>query len=338
MMEIYFDEVPLDESEIAYISEEYSVPYDIAQELINAYKIGKPISEMAYSGILRQRVKTFISLLSKKDPLAIDESKFAEAADISLVRIPEAHQELPEESEPVVWDDVSTEKATQVATMMQIVTDPISEFFTIREGGQATLRADNPPTLPQAYQVIDRIFVARDLTNKIDDYSTWLLGSITAELENYFGSQFEISQVGEISEKAYNTIVTAVGVFKEYNGNKYALSFSHHKEAFYSKIPKEDKHTILAKAEAIQLSAKDVRSLASLSKKIGMESIKLLTDQQQAKDLIASCKDATVDYIVCGENNIWKRTKSMMPQTGKIVINLKDNTIQIGELKLNLQK
>lgn len=313
---IYLDGIPLENDDLGAVSEEYSIPYDVIAELVAQYRNGKDVTSNAYSGVVKKRVDEFISLLSREEEESLDEQSFASLEVVDVAAIMTA----PEQVE---------DKQQDIAALMQIVTDPIAEHFVIRDGGQATLRADNPPTLEQAYKVIDRIFVARDVTDKIDDYSTWLLGSITAELENYFGSQFDVSQVGEISDKAYNTIVTAVGVFKEYNGRKFALSFSHHKEAFYAKIEKADKDLILKKSEELGLSAKNVRSLASICKKMGNSVIVDLSSKDQVDDLIAACKDASVDYVTCDENNLWKRTKSMTEPTAKIVINLKTNTIKI---------
>lgn len=326
---IYLDGIPLENDDLGAVSEEYAIPYDVIAELVAQYRNGKQVTSNAYSGVVKKRVEEFISMLSREAEEGLEAQSFAALEVVSEVDVA-AVLSQPEQIE---------EKQQDIAALMQIVTDPIAEHFVIREGGQATLRADNPPTLEQAYKVIDRIFVARDVTDKIDDYSTWLLGSITAELENYFGSQFDVSQVGEISDKAYNTIVTAVGVFKEYNGRKFALSFSHHKEAFYAKIEKADKDLILKKSEELGLSAKNVRSLASICKKMGNSVIVDLSSKDQVDDLIAACKDASVDYVTCDENDLWKRTKSMTEPSGKIVINLKTNTIKINgkEQKLRVK-
>lgn len=317
---VYLDGIPLENDDIGAVSVEYSIPYDVIAELLAQYRNGKELTGNAYSGVIKKRVEDFISLLTREPEQCLEEPQFTEVHVVSKVDVTAVL------SHPDQIDD----KRQDVAALMQIVTDPISEHFIIRDGGQAEMRADNPPTLEQAYKVIDRIFVAREVTDKIDDYSTWLLGSITSELENYFGNQFDVSQVIEVSDKAYNTIVTAVSVFKEYNGRKFNLSFSHHKEAFYSKIEKEDKDLILKKAEEIGLSAKNVRSLASICKKIGNSVIVDLSSKDQAIDLIAACKDASVDYVTCDENNLWKRTKSMTEPTAEIVINLKTNVIKIN--------
>lgn len=326
---VYLDGIPLEDDEIGAVSEEYAIPYDVVAELLAQYRSGKEINSNAYSGVVKNRVNGFISMLSREVADGLEAEAFANLEVVSKVDVAAVL------SDPEQIDD----KEQDIAALMQIVTDPISEHFVIREGGQATLRMDNPPSLEQAYKVIDRIFVARDVTEKIDDYSTWLLGSITSELENHFGNQFDVSQVIEVSDKAYNTIVTAVSVFKEYNGRKFNLSFSHHKEAFYSKIEKADKDLILKKAEEIGLSAKNVRSLASICKKLGNSVIVDLTSKDQVDDLIAACKDASVDYVTCDENNLWKRTKSMTEPTAAIVINLKTNVIKIDgkEQKLKVK-
>lgn len=326
---VYLDGIPLEDDEIGAVSEEYAIPYDVVAELLAQYRSGKEINSNAYSGVVKNRVNGFISMLSREVTDGVEAEAFANLEVVSKVDVAAVL------SDPEQIDD----KEQDIAALMQIVTDPISEHFVIREGGQATLRMDNPPSLEQAYKVIDRIFVARDVTEKIDDYSTWLLGSITSELENHFGNQFDVSQVIEVSDKAYNTIVTAVSVFKEYNGRKFNLSFSHHKEAFYSKIEKADKDLILKKAEEIGLSAKNVRSLASICKKLGNSVIVDLTSKDQVDDLIAACKDASVDYVTCDENNLWKRTKSMTEPTAAIVINLKTNVIKIDgkEQKLKVK-
>ena len=326
---VYLDGIPLEDDEIGAVSEEYAIPYDVVSELLAQYRSGKEINGNAYSGVVKNRVNGFISMLSREVAGGLEAEAFANLEVVSKVDVAAVL------SDPEQIDD----KEQDIAALMQIVTDPISEHFVIREGGQATLRMDNPPSLEQAYKVIDRIFVARDVTEKIDDYSTWLLGSITSELENHFGNQFDVSQVIEVSDKAYNTIVTAVSVFKEYNGRKFNLSFSHHKEAFYSKIEKADKDLILKKAEEIGLSAKNVRSLASICKKLGNSVIVDLTSKDQVDDLIAACKDASVDYVTCDENNLWKRTKSMTEPTAAIVINLKTNVIKINgkEQKLKVK-
>jgi hypothetical protein len=326
---VYLDGIPLEDDEIGAVSEEYAIPYDVVAELLAQYRNGKELNSNAYSGVVKNRVNGFISMLSRDVADSLEAEAFVNLEVVSKVDVAAVL------SDPEQIDD----KEQDIAALMQIVTDPISEHFVIREGGQATLRMDNPPSLEQAYKVIDRIFVARDVTEKIDDYSTWLLGSITSELENHFGNQFDVSQVIEVSDKAYNTIVTAVSVFKEYNGRKFNLSFSHHKEAFYSKIEKADKDLILTKAEEIGLSAKNVRSLASICKKLGNSVIVDLKSKDQVDDLIAACKDASVDYVTCDENNLWKRTKSMTEPTAAIVINLKTNVIKIDgkEQKLRMK-
>ena len=317
MQDIYIDGTLIEADDIGFLSEEHSVPYDIVAEIVEKYRNSQDINTAAYSGVLKTRTEQFISLLSLHPTLENETTELIVCENYE--------------------SNVIKEKEDQVTSLIRIVTDPISNFFVIREGGQATLKANNPPTIKEAYEVIDRIFVARDLTNKIDDYSTWLLGSITSELENYFGAEFDVSQVGEISDKAYNTIVTAVGVFKEYNGRQYKLSFSHHKEAYYAKISKEDKNIILQKAEDLGLSAKHVRKLASLCKKLGSEILIDIDTKEKAEDIIAACKENTLDYVVLDEENLWTRTKTMNKPSGKIVIDLKNNKIEIEGKTMDLK-
>jgi hypothetical protein len=329
--QIYFEGEEITPDDYPYISESYSVPFNVVTEVMTLFSEGKQVFLGAYSGVLRKRVEEIISLLSDKP-----DDVPAEPEDVEFEVVDNTEGQI------IIYKDIVEAQAeiknSEIAQMVQIVTNPIAEFFHINNSGMATLRADNPPTLEESYKVIDRIFVARETTDKINDYSTWLLGSITNELENYFGSQFDIGQVLETSEKAYNTVVTAVGVFKEYGHKKYALSFTHHKEAFYAKIEKEDKELLLQKAEEVGLSSKDVRSMASIVKRLGRSVVEGITSKDQIKDLINACKDATVDYLVYSkEDNIWTRIKSLTEPSGDIIINLKTNTLKEEDKEVKIQ-
>ena len=204
------------------------------------------------------------------------------------------------------------------------------DSFLITADGICTINPNNPPELVRAYQVVSSVLKLRTLGDVIDDRSSWMLGSITSNLRAFFGESFEPSQVADLDTASYNTIWTAEKVYDTYKGKRYKLSFSHHKEALFQKIPDSSKDLILSKAEAYELGAKQVRDLASIVKIMeGDELVQNIRSKGQAEDLIFAYKQNKVTYLVLNENE-WvkiKGTASSIP-TGRIVIDLKNYTVR----------
>lgn len=198
--------------------------------------------------------------------------------------------------------------------------------FLIDDRGVCSINPDNLPDIKKSYGVVSNILNLKDLGGRIDEKTSWMLGSIVAALEEFHGEEFSISQVCNADTPAYNTVATACGVFKAFKDEKYDLPFTHHKEAHYAKIPDKTKKLVLKKAEDHELSSKDVRALCSIAKKMDDDqTIKNIESKEQAHDLISAYKDAKTIYYVymSGEWFFVNGNSGEIPE-GSVVLDTKD--------------
>jgi hypothetical protein len=199
--------------------------------------------------------------------------------------------------------------------------------FIIDEEGICTINQSNPPALTESYKVIGQVIQLHGLKDKLEDKTTWLLGSIINALENFHGEQFDLSQMCDNTSKSYNTMWTAAHVFKVFKHKRYNLSFTHHKEVCFAKITDDQKSLILSKAETLALSARECRSLSVIVRenKDGSELVKSIKTTGQAKELIKQNKINKTQYIIL-KANTWTR------------MTIRDGTIPIGDLVINMKE
>ena len=301
---IYFNNSIVTEEDIETLSQQFKVPYDAVAEMVAKRQQRVEISLDAYRGKLRERAEVLLAELK-------DRPENQELAPLKL-------------SEN---DEVSDAAANH---LINALVDPLHHNFIIIDG-VCTINPDNPPDLVHSYQVVADVLKLRSLSGRIDDQTSWLLGSVVVELEAFHGEEFEISQVCNQTTRAYNTVWTAREVYKAFRNKRYSkVSFTGHKEAYFAKISEESKHLILHKAEMLDLSCNQIRSLCSIVKRMDDDTtIKNLRNSTQAEDLISAYRATKVSYIIYNDN-LWilKKGLATEPPTGTVVINLKEMTVR----------
>lgn len=140
----------------------------------------------------------------------------------------------------------------------------LEEHFTFNENGFIQISTDHVPTIEQTQQMLVRILSINEATTKIDNFSTWNLGSLLDQAINLYGEDFDMSEMIVSSEKAYNTMITALGVYRQFGDSKRpSLSFTHHKEVHYAKITEDEKDLALDIAEKMKLPTKILRKICT---------------------------------------------------------------------------
>ena len=364
---VYFNEAPVDQSDYPAIAEKFKLPYEVVSRCIEALQQTGSIPVMAFSGKVRERVKIMdaevlsipISKVDQNAPQEPAEALYDDAKEIAerLPLLDEQQQiknylnEFPiseKETQSIVDpDEFDPEETTEQDEIVEHAAHGLMDAFSDSEGcfiisedGCCRINPDKPPTIQHSLTVVANVLKLKDLGSVVDDKSSWMLGSIIASLEDFHGENFAVSQVCDSTTKAYNTVVTAVGVFKAFKLKRYKLSFSSHKEAHYAKIPDAHKRLILHKAETFKIGPKSIRALCTIAKTMEDDTtIRNIRSQKQALDLIAAYKEAKVIYVVYNEGE-WTRMTGLAvePPEGKIVLNLKDWTAQAGNQIVQIQK
>jgi hypothetical protein len=298
---LYYQNCLLTEEDFSDLSQQFKLPYDIVAEVIEQMRDDGIPNWASYTGTVRERIREMTENIklepeSEMDPLPkTEEADIVDSAAISL---------------------------------MQAMSETETGSFLITEDGVCKINPNCPPSLEQSYEVVAKVIKLRELGPKMDDKTSWMLGSIIDELEALHGENFEVGQVCEATEKSLNTIQTTVSVYRAFKKKRYNLSFSCHKEAFHQKIPAQSKEMILHKAELYGLGPKPIRHLACIVKVMGDDqAIKNIRSRNQADSLIAAHKSNKVTYIVFDDGK-WSRvsgTSSSIPE-GKVVIDLKNWT------------
>ena len=372
---VYFNEAPVDQSDYPTLAERFKLPYEVVSRCIEAMQQTKEMPIMAFSGPTRERVRALAMALSTEPPEAdldaaqqpvevlydaAEEQPYA-IEDLEAVRKPEIPNDMTIiqgetvsdavasflESDNEANDEFDPEETTERDEIVEHAAHGLMDAFSDSEGcfiisedGCCRINPDKPPTIQHSLTVVANVLKLKDLGTVVDDKSSWMLGSIIASLEDFHGENFAVSQVCDSTTKAYNTVVTAVCVFKAFKLKRYKLSFSSHKEAHYAKIPDAHKRLILHKAETFKIGPKSIRALCSIAKTMEDDTtIRNIRSQKQALDLIAAYKEAKVVYVVYNEGE-WTRVTGLAgePPEGKIVLNLKDWTAQAGNQIVQIQK
>lgn len=306
-MTLYYKDSILTEDDYPELSERFRIPYDLVAEVVAQMQEDGEPRLASYTGTARERIRMMADHISDKpqaasvDPLPLTEEK-----------------------------DVVNNAAI---ALMQAMSANDSGSFIITNDGVCTINRDSPPTLQQSYEVAGKVLKLRELGPKIDDKTSWMLGSIVYELEKFHGKdQFDIGQLVDQTEKAYNTIWQMRQTYEKFKDKRYDLPYSHHKEAMFKDIPDADKHLVLHKAETLKLTSKDVRELCNIIRDTGTnETVKALRTTNQAERLIEENKKQTVVYLVLNEGvlNRVRGTPDSIP-TGKMVVDMKNWTVRVN--------
>ena len=323
------------------LSEEYKIPFEILEKILGLIQEGKQIPYGAYMGAMRVRIELMAEDISTtpKEQEEVNEPLETTSEEVEAKAPPTPEDKIKAIS-PAPKSDFENVAEYASLSLIATIANEDGHFF-IDDRGVCSLNPDNLPDIRKSYGVVSNILNLKDLGGRIDEKTSWMLGSIVAALEDFHGEEFSISQVCNADTPAYNTVATACGVFKAFKDEKYDLPFSHHKEAHYAKIPDKSKKLILKKAEEHELSSKDVRALCSITKKMdGDQTIKNIQSKEQAHDLIAAYKDAKAVYYVYtgGEWFFVNGNAGEIPE-GAVVLDTKaKNAYANGKLLAEIKK
>jgi hypothetical protein len=336
MKDIYYKNKKIQEEDIYELSEEHKIPNDVMIKIIKQMQTKGIVDRSDYSGPLAGRVSMFI-----------DELSFMPKPEASAGVTPEAEEEKPKatkakKEKPAPQKQEEKEKEEQEAhtervqkasiQLIQAMVNTEEGNFFIDEQGVCKINQSNPPTLEASYKVMMNVVKLGKLAERMDSSQGWMLGSLVCELQELHGETFEISQVINANTRSYNTVMTAASVYRAFKDKRYPnLTFTHHKEAWHIKAPEDVKHLILKKAEKVGLSSDQVRRLGTFYKDFGdAETIKNIKTREQAEDLIKANDDSRAKFYVYNEGEwILKTADKMAPPTGRIVINIKTNKVQV---------
>lgn len=193
-----------------------------------------------------------------------------------------------------------------------LLSGELGNHFHYTEDRRLVINTDNPPTIEQGYEIIQRTFQIKETGARLDNFSMWVMGELVDECMRYFGEdRFDISSIVGATGKAYNTLVCALGTFKAFGGKKRNLPYTNHKEAFYWKTTPENKEWVLDEAERRGLSSKQQRKVQSYVGLYGFESLD--ADEIKAEDnesFLARMETRSVNrnYIFQLRNN-WYRCR-----------------------------
>jgi hypothetical protein len=168
------------------------------------------------------------------------------------------------------------------ATAGALLAGEVGEHWVFTEDRTLVINTANPPPLENGYEMMRRILSIRETGEKLDNMSCWLSGMAIDQLERLYGDDFDMSAVVEQTGRVYNTLVTTLNVYRAFGGNRRKLSFTHHKEAYYSRIEDHQREWVLDQAEDRQFTVAEMRKLLSYVRNYGDDGIENLSNDPPA--------------------------------------------------------
>lgn len=197
---------------------------------------------------------------------------------------------------------VDAQLATVAATSLMAGFE--DNLIMTEEGGFLLINNENPPPIEGAGEIFRRLFQIATAAERLDEFGKWHLGSLIDSCEMTYGENFSITQFVTLTERNYNTTVTCANTYRAFRNRRYNLSFTHHKEALYSKLPRltltdEDRHALMhrlmAISERFQLTCAEQRKLFSYANNTSIEAIDLLEEQISDEDMdLDEARDANM--------------------------------------------
>lgn len=171
----------------------------------------------------------------------------------------------------------------------------------LHDGEKWTIDLSNPPSLENSYKVTEKILQFKKTASNIGDQANWLIGNIVMTCRDYYGEDFDITEVGDITSTSYNTLITSESVYLFFGDRRVdGMSFSHHKEVYYTKdLTDEQKFMTLELAKKCEFSTKNTRKLACYVKKEGGD---ILVDDYtplQVVNILDNYKKETESQYIC---------------------------------------
>jgi hypothetical protein len=322
-------------------------------EVVDQLRQKGSVNLAQWAGTPRERIKEMLVevFVDGEDEVPRNESVAFSALDddepYPRASPAKASESPVETSDPLPLTEAQEITSSAAIGLIQAMADTGNGHFNIEPDGCCTINRDNPPEITHAYQVVSNVLKLRQLGPAIDDKSAWMLGSVVASLEEYFGEDFSVSQVCEMTEQSENTIYQKVNVYKRFKDKRYSLSYSHHQEAHMSKLFNGDKprnaaaqELVLSKCESYGLNKNHVRDLCSIIKRMEDEQVvRNIRSKDQALALIDTYKENKVVYYVYDEG-VWSEIKGLdgqVPQ-GKVVLDTKNKKAHVNGQTLDIVK
>lgn len=205
----------------------------------------------------------------------------------------------------------------------------LEEHFTFSESGFIQISTEHLPTVQQTQDMLCRILSINEATTKIDNFSTWNLGALLDQAINLYGDDFDMSEMIVSSEKAYNTMITALGVYRQFGDSKRpSLSFTHHKEVHYAKITEDEKDLALDIAEKMKLPTAILRKICTYIRHNGSAAL-VDREFETIDDLnaIINIKSANKHWFFIIQNRIYRHNGDAMdiPANASMIIDANSN-------------
>lgn len=187
----------------------------------------------------------------------------------------------------------------------------MEESFRIDEStGFLRVVDQSPPTLDEATSLLERLLTLNSSAERLGEFGNWQLGALLDIFDERFGEDsFSIESFQDMAGAAYATVITALGTYRTFRSGRYQLSFTHHKEAHYCKLPDDDEartqmHRIMRISEYFQLSCAEQRKLISFHKAYGIENLEpdLDTESEYTDAEIDEIRSETPDAILTRED------------------------------------
>ena len=108
----------------------------------------------------------------------------------------------PPESTPPPMELAETPVDTQLATLAAngLMAGLEDHLIMSEEGGFLLINNENPPTLEQAGEVVQRLFQITGAAERLDEFGKWQRGSFLDSCEATFGEDFSVTQFVELSD------------------------------------------------------------------------------------------------------------------------------------------
>lgn len=207
--------------------------------------------------------------------------------------------------------------------------------FLLSEEGVIIVNPDDPPTIQEAYDCLEKMLQGQESLGRIESYSTWTLGAFLDQCEAYFGEEFHIDQFCESTNKSYMTLVTTLKVWQNFRGKRWPLSFTHHKEILYAKVDDTVKEKILDVSVKYGLNMSEQRKVIRHLRHTRTDGTALLLMNNKEELMQAVSGVPTTDrerFLFLMDGNWWEvyGTRADIPKNAETVINF-DKKLALGK-------
>jgi hypothetical protein len=243
-------------AQVKVLAEQYDLVDGDVRLIIQLMKDGEAVLVSDYPDIIKPSIISLLSNLEAGEP-----------ANLKPRKRKGGHVK---EVEAVIVPQIDNDTVTEVIRRQ---VDMLSEVFDMDSNGLWRINPDNPPEVQDALKCVEAINLCRNSADAVAQKSDWFLANIIDACEEYFGEEFEISQVVAMTNRSHvylGQIRRAYKWVKEHG--RVNLPITHHNEVVLrSGISDDDKMKILKMAEEHGMSAAKTRKTVLQVQRIGVE-------------------------------------------------------------------